>query len=127
METDAAKRRLAELFESDTSRSADRQSTAIVAPDRRRPFPTTAEKHRTACQSCHSAPTPGIQAKTAIPVVDTRQTKRDLSVSSFMLTLVLMGVIVAANTDRPLFWLLIGPAPVAVLHAVGTLLRQNHL
>jgi hypothetical protein len=50
--------------------------------------------------------------------------KRDLTVSGFVFTLVLVGVILAAHTDRPIFWLLIGPVPVAVLHTIGTFLRQ---
>jgi len=44
--------------------------------------------------------------------------------SSFMLALVLVGVVVAAHTDHPVFWLLIGPTPFAVLHTTRTFLRQ---
>ena len=42
-----------------------------------------------------------------------------------MLALVLVGVVVAAHTDRPVFWLLIGPTPFAVLHTTRTFLRQR--
>jgi hypothetical protein len=56
------------------------------------------------------------RARTAIPTIESGLTKRDLTVSSFMLALVLVGVIVAAHTDRPVFWLLIGPTPFVVLH-----------
>ena len=35
--------------------------------------------------------------------------KRDLTVSGFVFALVLIGVILAANTEQPVFWLLIGP------------------
>ena len=52
------------------------------------------------------------------------QVKRDLTVSGFVFALVLVGVILAANTEQPVFWLLIGPAPVAVLHTLRTFLRQ---
>jgi hypothetical protein len=52
------------------------------------------------------------------------QMKRDLTVSGFVFALVLVGVILAANTEQPVFWLLIGPAPVAVLHTTRTFLRQ---
>jgi hypothetical protein len=38
--------------------------------------------------------------------------KRDLTVSGFVFALVSVGVILAAYTEGPLFWLLIGPAPV---------------
>ena len=52
------------------------------------------------------------------------QMKRDLTVSGFVFALVLVGVILAANTEQPAFWLLIGPAPVAILHTTRTFLRQ---
>jgi hypothetical protein len=45
--------------------------------------------------------------------------------SGFVFTLVLVGAILAADTDHPIFWLLIGPVPVAVLHTTMTLLRQR--
>jgi hypothetical protein len=50
--------------------------------------------------------------------------KRDLTVSGFVFALVLVGVILAANTEQPVFWLLIGPAPMAVLHTMRTFRRQ---
>jgi hypothetical protein len=52
------------------------------------------------------------------------QMKRDLTVSGFVFALVLVGVNLAADTEQPVFWLLIGPAPVAVLHTMRTFLRQ---
>jgi len=51
--------------------------------------------------------------RTAIPTIGSGDTKRDLTVSSFMLALVLVGVVVAAHTNHPVFWLLIGPTPFA--------------
>jgi hypothetical protein len=42
-----------------------------------------------------------------------------------MLALVLVGVVVAAHTDHPIFWLLIGPTPFAVVHTTRTFLRQR--
>jgi len=42
-----------------------------------------------------------------------------------MLALVVVGVIVAAHTDRPVFWLLIGPTPVAVLHTTRKFLLKR--
>ena len=62
--------------------------------------------------------------RTAIPTIGSGDTKRDMTVSSFMLALVLVGVVVAAHTNHPVFWLLIGPVPVAVLHTTSTFLRQ---
>jgi hypothetical protein len=42
-----------------------------------------------------------------------------------MLALVLVGVVVAAHTDDPVFWLLVGPTPIAVLNTTRTFLRQR--
>jgi hypothetical protein len=41
--------------------------------------------------------------------------RNDMSTFSFTLTLLLLGTIGAAQTDNPMFWLLIGPAPFAVV------------
>jgi hypothetical protein len=49
--------------------------------------------------------------------------KRDLSVSSFVLALMSVGVLLAAYTDQPGSWLLIGSVPLGVLHTIGTFLR----
>src|ERR1700722_14399640 len=65
------------------------------------------------------------RTRTATPTIGSGDTKRDLTVSSFMLALVLVGVVVAANTDHPVFWLVIGPTPFAVLHTTKPLLRQR--
>jgi hypothetical protein len=63
--------------------------------------------------------------RTTIPTIGSGDIKRDLTVSSFMLALVLVGVVVAAHTDHPVFWLLVGPTPIAVLHTTRTFLRQR--
>src|SRR5258705_4757076 len=63
------------------------------------------------------------RTRTAIPTMGS--TKQDLTVSSFMLALVLVGVVVAAHTDHPAFWLLIGPTTFAVLHTTRTFLRER--
>jgi cob(I)alamin adenosyltransferase len=51
--------------------------------------------------------------------------KQDLTVSGFVFMLVLVGAILAAYTDQPIFWLLIGAAPVAVLHTIRTFSRRR--
>ena len=50
---------------------------------------------------------------------------RDMSAFSFTLTLLLSSTIAAANTDQPLFWLLIGPAPLAIGLAATVFFRQR--
>ena len=52
-------------------------------------------------------------------------TRSDMSASSFSLALLLFGTIAAAYTDQPAFWLLIGPAPLAVGFAAIAFLRQR--
>ena len=52
-------------------------------------------------------------------------TKRDMSTFSFSLTLLLLGTIAAANTNHPVFWLLIGPAPLAAGFTVLAFFRKG--
>jgi hypothetical protein len=126
MESDAAKRRLSELFESKTFRSADHRSTANVPRDRTRAAQKSVEKNNNISPEYHCMRTPVRSCtRTAIPATESSKTKRDLTVSSFMLTLVSVGVLVAAHTDRPVFWLLIGPTPFAVPHIIRAFLRQR--
>jgi hypothetical protein len=49
----------------------------------------------------------------------------DMSPLTFTLTLLLLGTIGAAQTDNPMFWLLIGPAPFAVVFTGLVFLRQG--
>jgi hypothetical protein len=126
LESDAAKRRLAEQFEAEPLRSIARRSTAIVAHDQSRAARTAIEKNNNTFQEYRRERTPvRSRTRTAIPTKESGQPKRDLTVSSFMLALVLVGVILAAHTDRPVFWLLIGPVPFVVLHTTRTFLRQR--
>jgi len=43
------------------------------------------------------------------------QGRRDMSPFTFTLALLLLSTLGAAQTDNPMFWLLIGPAPFAVV------------
>jgi hypothetical protein len=49
----------------------------------------------------------------------------DISVFGFTLSLVLLGTILSAYTDRPVFWLLVGPGPIAIGFTLITFLRQG--
>src|SRR6516164_2075699 len=51
--------------------------------------------------------------------------RHDMSPLTFSLTLLLLGTIGAAQTDNPMFWLLIGPAPFAVVFTGLVFLRQG--
>jgi hypothetical protein len=55
----------------------------------------------------------------------TNSTRKDMSVFSFVLMLLLLGMFAAAHSDRPVFWLLVGPFPLAVGFTLTTFLRQG--
>ena len=48
-----------------------------------------------------------------------------MSAFSFVLTLQVLGTIAAAHTDRPVFWLLVGPMPLAIGFALITFARKG--
>jgi hypothetical protein len=56
---------------------------------------------------------------------ETAWTGKDMSAFSIVLMLLLLGIFAAAYTDRPVFWLLIGPAPLAVGYTLITFFRQG--
>ena len=49
----------------------------------------------------------------------------DMSIFSFTLTLLLLGTVGAAQTDNPMFWLLIGPAPFSAVFIGFVFFRQG--
>jgi hypothetical protein len=100
----AAKRKLAELFQSEGFVQEDQPPIAIVAHElipavqigikqSRKSFQENRRKHRLV----HN-PTP-----TALRTNQQGQVKRDLTVSGFVFALVLVGIILATNTDVPVF------------------------
>jgi hypothetical protein len=126
LETGAAKRRLAELFESDGLEPVNHLSKAMVARDQNRVARSRTKQKKKLLQNYRSTQRSVLHpARTAIPNMESSQIKRDLTVSGFVLALVSVGVVLAAHTDQPVFWLLVGPTPLAVLHTVRTFLRQR--
>jgi hypothetical protein len=126
LEASAAKRRVAQLFESETLGRADRLSRAIVAYESSRAArrDTTHNIKMFRKRFCAHGLARD-RTRTALLTRQPGQVKRDLSVSSFVLAVVSVGVLLAAYTDRPIFWLLIGPAPLAVLHTLRTFMRHG--
>jgi hypothetical protein len=61
------------------------------------------------------------------PARESDSSREDMSSFSFTLTLLLSGTIAAANAEHPLFWLLIGPTPLAVGLAAVIFLRRLRL
>jgi 4-carboxymuconolactone decarboxylase len=49
----------------------------------------------------------------------------DIGVFGFTLSLVLLGTILSAHSDRPVLWLLLGPGPIAIGFTLITFLRQG--
>ena len=122
----AAKRRLTELFESETLGAADYRSTTIVAGDRNSASWTTTKQNNNVVREYNRSqrrPDPD-WARTVIPTKQTDGVKRDLTVSGLVLALLFSGVVTAAYTDQPVFWLLVGPAPFAVAYTLRTFLRR---
>jgi hypothetical protein len=52
-------------------------------------------------------------------------TGNDMSASSFSLTLLLLVTIAAADTNHPVFWLAIGPAPLVAGFTILTFFRKR--
>ena len=117
----AAKRKLAELFQSEGFGQANQPPIAIAA-HKSIPAVQTGIKQLRENRRKHGL----VPNRTPTPLRRSQpgQVKRDLTVSGFVFALVSVGVILAAYTERPVFWLLIGPAPVAVLHTIRTFLGQ---
>jgi hypothetical protein len=121
-----AKHRLVRSFQSRPDRHADSLSrpitkSAAVANDQKE-----AAKRPSLSQEL-SRLRKGLNdlAKNATPPKRSARTKRDMSAFSFSLALLLLGTIAAANTNHPMFWLLIGPAPLAAGFTVLTFFRQR--
>ena len=124
LEAEAAKRRLAQLFQSEQLGRANHRSTAIVTRDSSRAARTDTKQNSKMSQEKHREH--GLTrecTRTAIPRSRPRQMQRDLTVSSFVLALESVGVLLAAYTDQPVLWLLIGSAPLGVLHTMRAFLR----
>jgi hypothetical protein len=118
LEAEAAKRRLAQLFQSEQLGQANHGSTAIVTRDSSRAARSDTKQNSKMSQEKRRERT-----TRAIPMSRPRQMQRDLTVSSFVLALESVGVLLAAYTDQPVFWLLIGSAPLGVLQTMRVFLR----
>jgi hypothetical protein len=118
LEAEAAQRRLAQLFQLEQLGRPNHLSTPIVTRDSSRADRTGIKQTSKLSEENRRERT-----RTALPTRQLCQMKRDLSVSSFVLALVAVGVLLAAYTDQPVFWLLIGSVPLGMLHILWTFLR----
>jgi hypothetical protein len=74
-------------------------------------------------RSAKDAPSKGVGV--ADKERETAWTGKDMSTFTIVLILVLLGMFAADHTNRPVFWLLVGPAPLAVGFTLTTFLRQG--
>jgi hypothetical protein len=126
LELESAKRKLNELFQPQGLGGVNRPSTAIFAGESMPANQTDLEQaSKEFRENCGEHGVVRSRARTALRARQPSQMKRDLTVSGFVFILVLVGAILSAYTDRPVYWLLIGPTPVAVLHTLRTFLRQR--
>jgi hypothetical protein len=107
-----AKQRLVQSFQSGPDRHADSLSppitkTASVGNDQKEAAKRPSLSQELSRLGLRELPKNGTAPKRS------DWTKRDMSAVSFSVTLLLLSTIAAANTNHPVFWLLIGPAPLA--------------
>ena len=111
LDAERAKQQLVRPFQSGPERRADSPSpptkSAPVASDQK-----------------EAGKRPNL-AKNTTPPNGSGWTKCDMSTFGLSLTLLLLGTIAAANTNHPVFWLLIGPAPLAAGFTVLTVFRKR--
>jgi len=72
-----------------------------------------------------SGSVPGDARRKATSLKWSKRSRKDMSTSTFTVTLLLLGTIGATQTENPAFWLLIGPAPFAVVLAGLVFFRQR--
>jgi hypothetical protein len=123
-EAEATKRRLGQVFQSEELGKADHWSRAIATRSSSRAARTDSKQNSKMSQENRREH--GLareRTRTTRPMRHPCRVKRDLTVSGFVLALESVGVLLAAYTDQPVFWLLIGSAPLGVLHTIRTFLR----
>jgi hypothetical protein len=127
VESQLARRRLAQAFEPGADSEIERQFLRVSD----RTLATVAQKNRYKEEASIGDP---VQRST-MSFVHSRSggtfarqpgtTKRDINGFSFILILLLLSEITASQTDNPVFWLLVGPTPLALAFAANRLLRYR--
>src|SRR5215469_754760 len=72
-----------------------------------------------------SGSVPGDPRRKATSLKWSKRSRRDMSTSTFTVTLLLLGTVGATQTENPTFWLLMGPAPFAVVLAGRGFFRKG--
>jgi hypothetical protein len=119
METRQAKQRLIEVFKGRGAESLVEIEDVPVANQPKRATDRPSLSRDRQCKVLSDL------RKTERSAKESDWSGKDMSSFSFTLTLLLSGTIAAANADQPLFWLLIGPTPLAIGLAAAIFLRPR--
>jgi hypothetical protein len=124
LEADVAKRRLAQLFESE-GLAKENRSTATIACDANPAVRTGIKRDSKPFEEKnHDRGLVRKRARTALQTNQPGQVKRDLTVTGFMFALVSVCAVLAAYTDRPVFWLLVAGLS-GIPHTIGSLSNKG--
>ncbi len=120
-----AKQRLGEIFETTQDLGCDNQSPItgndLVTINQNEP----AKRQRLARDLTRSRDIFRDSARDRRQPKRSDRTKGDMTASSFALTLLLIATIAAVYTDRPAFWLLMGPFPLVAGFTMMACLQQR--
>jgi hypothetical protein len=127
VESQLARRRLAQAFES----GADSEIKRQFLPVSDRTLVTVAQKNHCKVEASIGDPvrstTSFVHSRDGETFAKQPGTKRDINGLSFVLILLLLSEITASQTDNIVFWLLIGPTPLALAFAANRLLRYRSI
>src|ERR1700761_2644753 len=128
VESQLARRRLAQAFES----GADSGIKHQFLPVNNRTLVTVVQKNHRKVKSSFGDPVRSTTSFThsrngGTLAKQPGTTKRDMNCFSFILILLLLSEITASQTDNPVFWLLVGPTPLALVFATNRLLRYRSI
>jgi uncharacterized integral membrane protein len=120
-----AKRRLDEVFDmTDSGRPSSPITGQVpVTPDGSEPV----QRQRRARDLASSRDIFGDSTRKQSRPKRSSQSDSDMTASCFILTLLLIATIIAVYTDRPVFWLLMGPVPLAAGFALLACFQTGRL
>jgi len=119
-----ARRQLAQEFES----GVDSNTQRPVSPARNRRLATAPQKNVSKGKAPYPDPVRSIASlinRTRSRKTQSETPKRDISGFGFLLILMLLSEIAAAQTENPVFWLLVGPTPLALAFTANRFLQYR--
>jgi hypothetical protein len=123
LDIELAKKRFGEVFET----APDLNGDSLTSPIIRGALVATSRNRSAKPQIGRSGSINIFQVlrRKQSPLKPSDRSNRDMSAFGFTLTLQLLGTIVAAHTTHPVFWLLVGPMPLAIGFTLITFARQG--